>query len=120
MTLATEFAETTRRSLTSPDMQKRVIHLYRRFIRGAPTFVELYELNMPISSVKTKIRQNFERNRYISDLSIINIIYMKGQMEYQESINFWKQQCQVMKYFKDEEVYETADNSFVSKFLRGN
>ncbi|OBA20716.1 hypothetical protein METBIDRAFT_43013 [Metschnikowia bicuspidata var. bicuspidata NRRL YB-4993] len=121
MTLATEFAETTRRSLTHSDMRLRVLHMYRRYIRNAKEFSNLYELDMPVSNVKTKIRQEFERQRYVKDLDVTNILYAKGQMEFQELINFWKQQCHVLRYFEDQEVYGAVDkNDFVKNFLRGN
>lgn len=121
MTLATEFAETTRRSLTQGDMRKRVIHLYRKYMRNSKEFVNLYELDMPVSNVKTKIRQEFERQRFVKDLDVQNIIYAKGQMEFQELVNFWKQQCHVVRYFDDQTSYNTVDqNDFVQNFLRGN
>lgn len=81
----------------------------------------IYELDMPVSNVKTKIRQEFERQRFVKDLEISNVLYMKGQMEFQELINFWKQQCHVMKYFENQGDTQFGDkNDFVKNFLRGN
>ncbi|CUM66125.1 uncharacterized protein PRCAT00003782001 [Priceomyces carsonii] len=121
MTLATEFAETTRRSASNPEMRKRVIHLYRRYIRNSKEFCDLYELDMPVSNVKTKIRQEFERQRFVNDLNVTNVLYMKGQMEFQELVNFWKQQCHVMRYFEDQGDQGVVErNGFVKNFLRGN
>ncbi|CAK9438705.1 uncharacterized protein LODBEIA_P29290 [Lodderomyces beijingensis] len=121
MTLATQFAETTRRSATNTELRRRTLQLYRKYIRNAKEFADLYELDMPVSSIKTKIRQEFERQRFIKDLDVNNVLYMKGQMEFQELINFWKQQCHVMRYFDDQNAYNTLDkNDFVKNFLRGN
>lgn len=120
MTLATEFAETTRRSVTNADMRKRVLHLYRKYMRYSREMCDLYELDMPVASAKTKIRQEFERHRFESDLKLTNVLYMKGQMEFQELINFWKQQCHVLRYFDDQSSYNIVDkNDFVKNFLRG-
>lgn len=121
MTMATEFAETTRRSATNAELRVRVLHLYRRYMRSSKEFAELYELDMPVSNIKTKIRQEFERQRFVTDLSVSNVLYMKGQMEYQEIMNFWKQQCHVLRYFEDQSNYGVVDkNNFVQNFLRGN
>lgn len=82
---------------------------------------DLYELDMPVANVKTKIRQEFERHRFVQDLGVSNVLYMKGQMEFQELINFWKQQCHVLRYFDDQNAYGKVDkNDFVKNFLRGN
>lgn len=121
MTLATAYAETTRRSATSPELRTRVLHLYRKYIRSSREFCDLYELDMPVSNVKTKIRQEFERQRFVNDIDVGNVLVMKGQMEYQELMNFWKQQCHVMRYFEDQTQYGIVDkNDFVKNFLRGN
>lgn len=80
----------------------------------------MYELDMPVSNVKTKIRQEFERQRYVNDLDITNVLYAKGQMEFQEIINFWKQQCHVLKYFEESPNSIVDKNDFVKNFLRGN
>lgn len=123
-TLPTAFAETTKRSLNSGELSQRVLSLYRKYLRSAPVFIELYELDLPVGVVRTKIRQEFERNRFQKDININNVLLAKGQMEYQELINFWKQTPHVMRYFEFEgdtrfsKDAKIAD-SFVGKFLKG-
>lgn len=120
MTLATEFAETTRRLVTQADMKKRVLHLYRKYVRYSKAIQDLYELDMPVALVKTKIRQEFERQRFVEDLGVQNMLYAKGQMEFQELINFWKQQCHVMKYFDGPSAGVVNKNDFITGFLKSN
>lgn len=120
MTLPTAFAEATRFSTSNAELRIRVLNLYRRYLRHSKDFVNSYDLDIPASQVKTKIRQEFERHRYVNDLAIKNVLYMKSQMEFQELVNFWKQQCHVMKYFEDFDYYSsTSNNTFVQKFLKG-
>lgn len=121
MTMATAFAETTKYSTSKPELQKRVLGLYKKFIRDVPTIIELYELEMSTSTLRTKIRQEFERHRFVDSLQVNNVLYMKGQMEYQETINFWKQQPHVLKYFEEDHSYNSiTNNNFVQNFLRGS
>lgn len=42
--------------------------------------------------IRLKIRQDFERNRNITDLGIIDMLLHKNQQEYQETMNCWKQE----------------------------
>ncbi|QPG77210.1 hypothetical protein FOA43_004617 [Brettanomyces nanus] len=120
MTLATAFAETTRFSTSQAEMRIRMLNLYRRYIRHSREFVNNYDLDIPASQVKTKIRQEFEKRRNVNDLAIQNVMYMKGQMEFQELVNFWKQKCHVMRHFEDFNSYDnSAKNGFVEKFLKG-
>lgn len=120
MTTPTAFAQATRFSTTHAEMRDRVLCLYRRYLRHSRDFVNSYDLDIPAAQVKTKIRQEFERHRYVHDLGVQNTMYMKAHMEFQELVNFWKQQCHVMKYFEDFEHYSTtANNNFVQKFLKG-
>ncbi|KAG7889272.1 hypothetical protein KL936_002846 [Ogataea polymorpha] len=102
------------------DMRTRVLNLYRRYLRHSRNFVNNYDLDLPASQVKTKIRQEFERHRFVNDLAVQNVLYMKAQMEFQELVNFWKQRCHVMMYFEPFSSYDTtANDSFIDKFLKG-
>jgi len=52
----------------------------------------LYAISVPPSMVRLKIRQDFERNRHIDNLDVINMLLHKNQQEYQETMNQWKQE----------------------------
>lgn len=118
--IATAFAETVKFSGSKKELQKRTLSLYRQFLRGAPTFADLYEVQFSIPTIRTKIRQEFERHRFVEELSIQNVLYAKGHMEYQECINFWKQQAQFLKYFPEEDdiAGRHQPTNFVDKFLQ--
>lgn len=42
--------------------------------------------------VRLKIRQDFEKNRSITDLGVIDMLLHKNQQEFQETMNCWKQE----------------------------
>ncbi|KAI5291471.1 hypothetical protein KEM54_004468 [Ascosphaera aggregata] len=80
----------------------------------------MYELNMPVSAIRTKIRQEFEKHRYVNQLPVVDVLIAQSHAEYQETLNFWKQISHVMKYFRAEQD-ETArlPKSFMEGFLQG-
>ena len=43
----------------------------------------MYELNYPVSAIRTKIRQQFEKHRYVADMSVVDILLSKSHQEYQ-------------------------------------
>jgi len=80
----------------------------------------MYSLNMPVSRIRTKIRQEFEKHRYVQQLPTVDVLIAKSQMEYQETINYWKQLSHVLKYFGAEENSQAhLPQNFMSGFLAG-
>jgi NADH dehydrogenase (ubiquinone) 1 alpha subcomplex subunit 6 len=61
--------------------------------------VDLYKLDIPASMLKHRIRLEFEKNRHLKDLSVINILLFKGRTEYEETMNLWKQKSHLMRWF---------------------
>jgi len=45
--------------------------------------------------VRLKIRHDFERNRNVENLDVINMLLHKNQQEFQETMNMWKQEVSV-------------------------
>jgi NADH dehydrogenase (ubiquinone) 1 alpha subcomplex subunit 6 len=45
----------------------------------------MYTLNMPVSTIRTKMRQEFERHRYVSKLPTVDALIMKSHVEFQVS-----------------------------------
>lgn len=78
----------------------------------------MYSLNMPVSSIRTKMRQEFERHRYVQQLPTVDVLLFQSHQEYQETLNFWKQVTHVLKYFRAEEDPKAAlPKNFIQGFL---
>ena len=43
----------------------------------------MYSLNMPVSKIRTKIRQEFERHRFVNKLSVVDVLLTQCHMEFQ-------------------------------------
>lgn len=91
-TIPARLARTVQAATTHAEARTRVLHAYRAWYRSAPEICALYALNVSPSAIRLKIRQDFERNRKIDDINIINVLLHKNQQEYQETMNCWKQE----------------------------
>lgn len=43
----------------------------------------MYSLNMPVSKIRTKVREQFERHRYVAQLPTVDVLISHSLMEYQ-------------------------------------
>ena len=48
----------------------------------------MYSLNMPVAKIRTKIRQEFERHRYVKQLGAVDVLIGQSHMEYQVRFTF--------------------------------
>ncbi|KAF2715371.1 NADH dehydrogenase, alpha subcomplex, subunit 6 [Pleomassaria siparia CBS 279.74] len=116
----TYLAQRTRSSLNWSDAKRRVIHSYRDWLRAAPEVQTMYTLNLPVSTLRTKVRQEFERHRYVNQLRTVDVLLFNSHQEFQETMNFWKQVSQVMKYFHTEDdPTPKLPKNFINGFLEG-
>jgi NADH dehydrogenase (ubiquinone) 1 alpha subcomplex subunit 6 len=97
----------------------------------------MYSLNLSVSQLRTKIRQEFERHRYVNQVKTVDVLLFHSHQEYQvqiatnafeelklisllqETLNFWKQTSHVLKYFHAEEEPKKLPNNFIHGFLEG-
>ncbi|KAK0732754.1 hypothetical protein B0T21DRAFT_200712 [Apiosordaria backusii] len=117
----TQFAVTTRQSANWADARSRVLKAYRDWIRAAPEIQTMYSLPQPVSAIRTRIRQEFERHRFVNKLPIVDILLLQNNADYQETMNFWRQTTHMMNYFKEENFRgeKILPANFVSGFLEG-
>ncbi|KEZ41528.1 hypothetical protein SAPIO_CDS7687 [Scedosporium apiospermum] len=113
----TQFAVMTRKSANWSDAKRRVLSAYRSWIRAAPEIRTMYNVPLPVSALRTRVRQEFERHRFVNKLAVVDVLIMKNNAEYQEMMNFWKQTTHVMSYFKEENF--RGDNRLPSSFIEG-
>ncbi|KNC81534.1 hypothetical protein SARC_06141 [Sphaeroforma arctica JP610] len=60
------------------------------------------------------------RHVWITDIRVADMLVVKGKMEYDETIHFWKQKSHVMRYWKDEEdLNNPLKMDFLERFYRG-
>ncbi|PNP53638.1 hypothetical protein THARTR1_05762 [Trichoderma harzianum] len=91
-----------------------------KIVSPAPEIQTMYNVPLPISTLRTRMRQEFERHRYTNQLSIVDVLLFKSHAEYQETMNFWKQQTHILSYFGENFRGEKRlPSSFMAGFLEG-
>lgn len=48
-----------------------------------PEIQQMYALNIPVSTIRTKIRQEFERHRYVNQLRTVDVLLFHSHQEFQ-------------------------------------
>lgn len=80
----------------------------------------MYSLNISVARIRTKMRQEFERHKHVKQLPVVDMLLFQSHAEYQETLNYWKQLPNVLKYFRaDEDPTAQRPKDFISGFLEG-
>ncbi|KIW75619.1 hypothetical protein Z517_10361 [Fonsecaea pedrosoi CBS 271.37] len=75
---------------------------------------------MPVSRIRTKVREEFEKHRYVNNVQAVDVLLQQSHAEFQEMLNYWKQYSHVMKYFRvDEDENAKLPKNFIQGFLEG-
>jgi NADH dehydrogenase (ubiquinone) 1 alpha subcomplex subunit 6 len=48
----------------------------------------IYPLDVPVYQIRRRMRQEFEKNRFVRDLDTINVLLFKGWTELEETLYF--------------------------------
>lgn len=51
----------------------------------APEIQQMYSLNMPVSRIRTKVRSEFEKHRYVNQLDVVDVLLFQSHSEFQVS-----------------------------------
>jgi len=80
----------------------------------------MYSLNIPVAQLRTKMREEFERHRYVNQVPAVDVLLFQSHAEFQETLNYWKTLPHVLKYFRvDEDPTARLPKNFMSGFLEG-
>lgn len=51
--------------------------------RQAPEIQTMYSVPFPVSTIRTRMRQEFERHRYVNKLPVVDVLLLQNNAEYQ-------------------------------------
>lgn len=77
-----------------------------------------YDLPKNEAQCRAKMREEFEKNRFVKDVRVIDLLVIKGQMELVDTVKRFKQKGHVMAYFKT--TIDPKPDDFLSKFFTGS
>ncbi|PVU99615.1 hypothetical protein BB559_000532 [Furculomyces boomerangus] len=112
----------TQFSKTLVESRVRAIRLYRDWQKAVPEITAEYRLNYPMHVIRQKIRQEFEKNRELTNIGAINIALFKGRATYEETLNCWSQVNHINNYFNEDyrpTQKKAIETNFLSGFLSG-
>lgn len=55
------------------------------FIHQAPEIQTMYSVPHPVSAIRSRMRQEFERHRYVNKLPVVDVLVFQSQADYQVS-----------------------------------
>ena len=97
------------------EARRRVLNLYRMWQREARSAIELHALDITLPTFRAKIREEFEKNRHVTDIRVIDMLVIKGKQELDEVAKGWKQQNHIMKYWDE----TPKQKDFLTRFYEG-
>ena len=83
----------------------------------APEICATFGLNVSPNDIRRAVRAEFEHNRYITDPKVIDVLLVKGQQSYQETVNAWSQEPHILGILLAPKT--RPQRTFMEKFLEG-
>lgn len=105
-------------SMDHHEARRKVLSLYKTWYREVPAIIHGYDIPKSSEQCRAKIREEFLRHRKVTDLRVIDMLLIKGQMELRETVNRWKDKSHLMRYWKD--GVEAKPKDFLSRFYEGH
>ncbi|XP_048760886.1 NADH dehydrogenase [ubiquinone] 1 alpha subcomplex subunit 6-like [Ostrea edulis] len=105
-------------SANKAESRARVVNLYKSWYRQLSRIVIMYKLDVTDKEAHAKLREEFMKNKHITDLRVIDLLVVKGQLELINAVEEFSQKPHLMRFFKD--PGNTRPTDFLGKFYAGH
>lgn len=82
-------------------LSKEIVSLYRAMCRDIPRVLLMYNLeNQTVSEARHMLLLQFRKQSHVTDPRLIEILLANAKMEYEETMQQWKQKAHVQEFFE--------------------
>ncbi|CAF0884683.1 unnamed protein product [Adineta ricciae] len=126
MSLTTRLPQTLKqvRPVLSADhgeAKRRVLNLYKIWLRQIPYIrVDYIKNNWTETRLRDAIKENFMRNKHVTDLRVIDLLVVRGQMDFVETAEIWRQQHNTATMDRKKDTYKKKPVGFLERFYEGH
>ncbi|NEU33633.1 LYR motif-containing protein, partial [bacterium LRH843] len=78
-------------SLDKEEARKRALNLYKAWYRQIPYIVRDNTIPKSVAQCRAKLREEFEKHRNLTDIRVVDMLVIKGQMELTSCAYRWSQ-----------------------------
>ncbi|CAK8677829.1 NADH dehydrogenase [ubiquinone] 1 alpha subcomplex subunit 6-like [Clavelina lepadiformis] len=103
-------------SANPTEARRRVLTLYKQWYRAVPKIITTFKLPYTKERLQNRIREEFLKNSHIRDVRAIDMLVIKGEMDLQETLLKWKQECHMKELFQHETAIRQPTD-FLGKFF---
>ncbi|XP_062583942.1 NADH dehydrogenase [ubiquinone] 1 alpha subcomplex subunit 6-like [Saccostrea cucullata] len=105
-------------SANKAESRARVVHLYKAWYKQIPTIIAKFKLDVTEQEAYAKLREEFIKNKHVTDLRVVDLLVVKGQLALLDAVEDFSQKTHLMKYFKD--THNPRPTDFLGKFYAGH
>ncbi|XP_062607246.1 NADH dehydrogenase [ubiquinone] 1 alpha subcomplex subunit 6-like [Saccostrea cucullata] len=80
--------------------------------------VAKFKLDVTEQEAYAKLREEFIKNKHVTDLRVVDLLVVKGQLALLDAVEDFSQKTHLMKYFKD--THNPRPTDFLGKFYAGH
>jgi len=102
------------------EAKRRVLNLYKIWLRQIPYIrVDYIKNNWTETRLRDVIKENFMRNKDVTDLRVIDLLVVRGQMDFVETAEIWRQQHNAAVMDRKKDTYKKKPTGFLERFYEG-
>lgn len=102
-------------SVDRDQAKRRVLNLYKAWFRQLGFIVRRFDIPKTYQQVRTKLREEFLKNKDMNDSRAKDMLVIRGHMLLQEVMEVWLQKPHLMRMYL--ESVEPKPEDFMGKFL---